>query len=252
MYSPTQQMNPEPQMNPHARLESAPKGPDDSGHCQFSYFISLARTNESSVEAMVLCSLGRLIASPPPLLPESLPSALAPFLQELAALQAETNYCLRVVCMKVSLHLSLVFNADMRVRAAISSSMAAYLAGLEGEDCLHREALDAFLQTEFIEHSICSPPVTTYLAQSDFLDIIGHAEIFRSTLEIYISDMALCALASPGLEADEITHRVFACPGECVGEQVLPRLAAVGQGLARLVSDRLDSIRDEYEAFLLS
>ncbi len=141
-------------------------GPNDSEHPSLSYFISLSVCEDPSIEAMVLSSLSRAILRAPPLLPEHIPSVLAPSMQELSSLQTEANFCLRVLCMKVALSQSLVFTADMRVRNEVSSNMASFLAG---EEEIDRDSLDTFLQAEYIVKGIVSPPVTSFISQPDFL-----------------------------------------------------------------------------------
>lgn len=232
------------------RLESIPAGPNDSEHPSLSYFISLSVCEDPSVEAMVLSSLSRAITRTPPLLPEHIPSVLAPRMQELSSLQTEANFCLRILCMKVALSQSLVFNADMKIRDAVSSNMASFLAG--GCEEIDTDALDAFLQAEYIANGIVSPPVTGFISQADFLRIFGYTEVFRSTVMTYISDLALFALRFPESGTDQIIQGVFPRPNECIGQQIFPRLAAIGQGLARVVSACLSDIREEYQEFLAS
>ena len=231
------------------RLEDAPDGPADSEHGSLAAFLGNSLAEEPALDAMVLASLGRLAVSAPPLLPEQVPRVLVPFMREISCLQCETNHCLRVVCMKVALGLSLVFNADMCVRAAIASAMATFVAGSEEVD---QEALHGLLQAEFDRHNVCCPPVTSFLAQSDFLRAFGYTEVFRSTVAKYASDLGLCILREPGLSEDELIAKVFPSRDECVGREVLPRLSAVGLGLAQIVAASLSDLREEYEGILLA
>jgi hypothetical protein len=230
-------------------MEEAPNGPVDSEHVALAAFLSQTFVEEPALDAMAMDGLGRVLLSPPPLLPEQIPSVFAPSLSDLASLQSEANHCLRVVCMKVALSLSLVYNAPMPVREAVSSEMAAFVAGSEEID---QDALGAFLRAQFDRHDICSPPITKYISQSDFLCAFGYTGVFRSTVARYVAELGLRALREPRLPEEERIAAVFPCREECVGREVLRGLSAIGGRLAGVVAAHLPALREEYEAVLLA
>jgi hypothetical protein len=231
------------------RLEEVPGGPIDAEHMPLAAFLQQTFVSEPALDAMVMDGLGRVLAFAPPLSPDQIPLAFVESLPELARLQSEANHCLRVVCMKVALVLSLVYNAPLSVRESVSSEMATLV---EASQEIDEDALGAFLRAQFDRHGICSPPITRFIAQSDFLRAFGYTDVFRSTIAKYAADLGLRALREPSLPEEELISAVFPCREECVGREVLHRLSAIGGRLAAIVSAHLPALREEYEALLLA
>jgi hypothetical protein len=137
--------------------------------------------------------------------------------------------------MKVALAQRLVNHLPIDRRAAVSSTLATFVAGADG--VVQCPALQAFLAEQFRLHGIgLSPePVAESLAGADFLEAFGYTDIFRSAIVHYLHRLCLALLRDPavGRDAGDAVRAAFPQAEECVGAEFLPRLAALA---ARIVA----------------
>ena len=145
--------------------------------------------------------------------PAPLPEGLFPSVAADKALswQARALHCVRSICIKEALHLSLVNHAKVPARQAVSAALAAF--AMESEDNIREDLINAFLSDQFALHGIQLEPNGRFLASEDFTSAFGFKHVFQSSIAAHLG--RFCQ-GRPATFTDQ-----------CVAREALPALLAL-------------------------
>ena len=193
---------------------------------------------DSTIET--LCDL---LSGPAPLLPESLPTDMKPLIEYLQQLKTEVMFCVRGICMKTSIKLTLMNHASLHHRNLISESLGQFLA--QNRDATN-EDVHAFLVEQFQACGISLAPITNMISSDDFLKAFGYTNVFQSSVSIYLYQLTLAAHYSkhvPPITQSTLIDAVFPPNEMCIGREFLPRLMDAAIELEGLVYDQPVCVR---------
>lgn len=141
---------------------------------------------------------------------------------KLSAWQEAAVHCLRSICMKMALYLSLINHTGVHKREVISSALATFV--MESQ-AINKDTVDAFLTEQFALHSVDLDPNGKYLASEDFISAFGFQNVFQSSVAHHLLRLCQVMISNPGMAAPAAIDQAF--PGSCVCGEILPRLAEI-------------------------